>query len=115
MRAGHLASRRVGVSELVVAGRDRPGGSSKTCGGIDGEIGDGIRGGFGWGSKQDCGRRPEAVSGSERVQWSGVEQDGGRFITHLDLRRAKHTVGSKLAILYLKGTESSALIAAVLG
>ena len=41
-----MAARIVGVLTVVGAGWDRPGGSAETGGGIDNEIGDGVRGGF---------------------------------------------------------------------
>ena len=116
IRAGHPVARSTGVSEAVGLVRDRPGGSVKTGGSIiDDEIGDGFRGGFGRGSKRDCGRRRGGVSGSEQVQWSGVEWGGGQLRMNLDLQGARNTAGRKVAILKLKGTESSAIIAAVMG
>ena len=47
MRAGHLASKSAGVSEVVGEGGDRPGGSAETGGSISDEIGDEVRGGVG--------------------------------------------------------------------
>ena len=93
MRAGHSAARSASVLAVVGAGRDRPGGSAETGGGIDDEVGDGVRGGVGRGAERDRGRRQGGVSGSERVQWIGVEQGGGWIITHLDLRRVSNTTG----------------------
>ena len=75
MREGHPAARSAGVSEVVGAGRDRPGGSATTGGGIDDEIGNGLREGFGRADKRDRGRRRCGVYGSKRVQWSGAEDD----------------------------------------
>ena len=54
IRAGHLAARSAGVSEVVGSVRDRPGGSVKTGGGIiDDKIDNRVRGGVGWGSERD--------------------------------------------------------------
>ena len=73
MRAGHSAARSAGVSAVVGAGPDRPGGSAETGGGINDEIRDRIRGGVGQVSKRGRRRRQGGVSGSKRVKWSGVE------------------------------------------
>ena len=77
MRAGHPAARSAGVSEVVVAGGDRPRGIAETGGGISNKIGDRyvFKGGVGQGDDQGSGRRRGGVSGSEWVQWSGVEDD----------------------------------------
>ena len=56
-RAGQSTARSVGVSAVMGAGRNRPGGSAETGGGINDKIGDGVRGGFGWGDKKGRGRR----------------------------------------------------------
>ena len=67
MRAGHQAARGTGVSEVVGAGRDRPGGRAEICGIISDKIGegygDGVRGGVGQGSNRGRGRRQGGVSG----------------------------------------------------
>ena len=63
MQAGQPATRSAGVSEVVRTGRDRPGGSAETGGGINDEIGNGVRGGFGQGAKRDRGRRRGGVIG----------------------------------------------------
>ena len=80
MRAGHPATRSAGVSEVVGAGRDRPGGRAEICGIISDKIGegygDGVRGGgIGWEADQGRGRRRGGVSGSKRVKWSRAEDD----------------------------------------
>ena len=100
---------------MAEAGRDRPGGRAKIGGGINDEIGNAVRGGVGRGAEQDRRRRRGGISGSKWVQWSGVERGRGRFSTQLDLRRARNNAGSKVEILNLKGIESSALIASVIG
>ena len=78
MRAGHPAARSAGVSDLVGAGGDRPGGSAEKGGGVSDKIGngDGVIGGVDQGADQGRGRRRGGVSGSKRVQWSGVERGG---------------------------------------
>ena len=76
MRAGHLVARRVGVSAVLGAGGDRPGGSTETGGGISGKIGDGVRGGVGRGHWR---RRQGGVPGSKQVHWSGVERSGAEW------------------------------------
>ena len=71
-----MATRSAGVSEVVGAGQDRPGGSAETGGGINDDIGDKVRGGVGRGAEWDRGRREGGVYGSEQVQWSGAERSG---------------------------------------
>ena len=72
MRAGHPAAGSEGVSAVVGAGRNRPGGGDGTGGGVNDEIGDGVGGGVGRGTERGRGRRG-GVSRSDRVKWSGAE------------------------------------------
>ena len=67
MQAGHSAARSTGVSAVVGAGRNRPGGNAETGGRINDKIGDGVKGVFGQGDEQGRRRRRGGVSGSERV------------------------------------------------
>ena len=73
MQAGHSAARSAGVSEVVGAGLNRPGGSKETGGGINNEIGDRVGGVFGQVAERGYRRRQEGVSGSKRVKWRGEE------------------------------------------
>ena len=77
MQSGQPAARSAGVSEVVVAGGDRPGGIPETCGSVSEEIKDrdGFKGGIGRGDDRGRGRSRGGVSGSKWVQWSGVEDD----------------------------------------
>ena len=63
-----MAARSAGVSEVVGAGRYRPGGGEETGGRINDKILDRVRGGVGRGVKRGSGRRRGGVSGSERVK-----------------------------------------------
>ena len=72
MRVGHSASRSAGVSSVVGAGGNRPGGGEETGGGVNDDIGDRVGGGVRRGTERGCGRRG-GVSGSKRVKWSGAE------------------------------------------
>ena len=92
MQAGHSAARSEGVSEVVGAGRNRPGGGEETGVVVSDKIGDGVRGGVGRGTKRGRVRRG-GVSGSEWVKWSGMERGGGRMIHHLDRKRAGNMTG----------------------
>ena len=83
MQAGHSTARSVGVSAVVGAGRNRPGGVDKTDGGVNDKIRDRVGGGVGRGTKRGRGRRG-GVSGSERVKWSGMERDRVRMSDHID-------------------------------
>ena len=73
MRAGHSTARSAGVSAVVGAGQNKPGGGEETGGRINNVIGDGFGGGVGQGAEQGSGRTQGGVSGSERVKWSGAE------------------------------------------
>ena len=76
MQAGQPADRRAGVSVVVGIDGDRPEGSAREGGSSSGGNGNGfgVRGRAGQG--RDRNRRG-GVPGSERVQWSGVDQGGG--------------------------------------
>ena len=67
-------ARRTGVSEVVRTDRDIPEGSARKGGGSSGGNGVGFRGQARQGHRR---RRQGGVPGSERVQWSRVEQGGG--------------------------------------
>ena len=78
MRTGHPAARRTGVSAVVGTDGDILEGSAVEGGGNSGGTGNG--GGSGFGARGRTGRvhgrnRGGGVSGSERVQWSGVEDN----------------------------------------
>ena len=81
MRAGHSAARSAGALAVVGAGRNRPGGSKKTGGRVNDNIGDGVGGVVGWGTERGCGRRG-GVSGSDRVKWSRMDRGGGWMSDH---------------------------------
>ena len=83
-----------GVLVVVVAGRNRLGGSEETGGGDNNKIGDGFGGGVGRGIERGLGRRG-GVSGSERVKWSGMGWGGAEdgCVLNLDRRRAGNTAG----------------------
>ena len=76
---GHLGAGSEGVSSVLVAGSNRPGGGKETGGGVNNDIRDGGEVGVRREIKQGIGRRGE-VSGSERVKWSGMERGVGRMI-----------------------------------
>ena len=92
MQAVHSAARSVGVSAVVGAGQHRPVVAEGLCGGINKEIRDKVGGRVRQGNEHGRGRRG-GVSGSERVQWSGMEWGGGQMIDNLDRRRARNTAG----------------------
>ena len=73
-----MAAGSDGVLTVVVTGRNRLGGGEETGDGDNNEIGDGFGGGVGRGIKRGL-RRRRGVSGSELVEWSGMEQSGGRM------------------------------------
>ena len=85
-----MAARREGVSVVVGIERNRLGGGEETGGGDNDEIGAGFGGGGRRGIEWGLGRRG-GISGSERVEWSGMER-GGRVI-NLDRRRDRNTAG----------------------
>ena len=116
MRAGHPAARSKGVLAVVGAGRNRPGGGEEMGCGVNDKIGVGGGGGVGRGTERGCGRRG-GVSGSERVKWSRVERGGGRMSDppRQMTGREHGEEGKSSKKPKLRGKESSALIAAVLG
>ena len=76
MRAGHPAARRAGVSTVLGTDGDIPVGSTREGGGNSGGNGNGS--GFGVRGRSGRGRGRKmrgGVPGSERVQWSGAEDD----------------------------------------
>ena len=75
---GQSASGSKGVSEVVGADRNRPGGGEETGGRVNNKIKDRVGGGGGDGIKRGLGSRG-GVSGSERFKWSGMEQGGGQM------------------------------------
>ena len=77
---------------MVGTERHRLGGSEETGGKDNGDIGvgGGIGRGVGRGSEQRLGRRG-GISGSERVEWSGMEWVGQ--VIHQDRRQAGNTAG----------------------
>ena len=68
-------ARSAGVSKVVGAVGNRPGGSAETDGSISDKIEDGVRGGVGRGADQGHWRRQGRFSGSKQVKWSGEEDD----------------------------------------
>ena len=76
MRTGYPATRRAGVLAVVGTGGDIPEGSAREGGNNSGRnvngSGFGVRGRAGRGRGR---KRREGVLGSERVQWSGEEDD----------------------------------------
>ena len=96
MQTGHQLTRGMGVSVVVVAGRDKPGWSAEIGGGISDEIGggDGVRGGVGQGADWGHRRRQGGVSGSNRIQWGGVERGGGGL--SLEIRRERNHVSNNV-------------------
>ena len=117
MQAGHSAARSAGVSAVVGSGRNRPGGGKETGGGVNNEIGDGVGGGVRRGTERGCWSRRGGVSGSERVKWSGMERGGGQMSDQPRQTTGREHGGGGQSSKKpkLRGTESSALIAAVLG
>ena len=81
---------------------DLEGGAKMGSGIIDDKRGNIFRGGFGRGAKQDRRRGQGGVSGSERVQWRGLERDGGRLSTHLDLQKDRNHDGKQISNIKLK-------------
>ena len=76
VRTGHPEARRAGVSAVVGTDGYRPEGSARKGGGSSGGNGNvsgfGVRGRVGQGRGR---RRRGGVPGSERVKWSGAEDD----------------------------------------
>ena len=111
-----MAAGSEGVLAVVGTGWNRLGVGEETGGGDNNEIEAGFGGGGGRGIGQVLGRRG-GVSGSEWVKWSGMEQGGGQMIDQTRQTKVWEQVreGKSSKISKLRGTESSALIAAVLG
>ena len=101
---------------VVGAGRNRPGGGEETGGRVNDEIGDGVGGGVARGTQRGHGRRG-GVSGSKRVKWSGMELGRGRMSNQpRQMTGQEHGgEGQSSKKPKLRETESSALIADVLG
>ena len=69
MRAGHPAARSAGVLEVVGSGRDRPGGSAKTGGGMTTRLATE--------SEEESDREPNGIAGGGKEEYLGASRSSG--------------------------------------